>query len=350
MPPTASLTADRTSVLPNETVLLTWSSQNATECRGFGPPAATLPTIPTSGSQVTAPLTQTTRFQIVCGNPVMGAGTAYVDVEVAIPKSRVALESMLRDLPSYIDRALATNQSLLAGNPLIASYIQTKIAMLQNPNLVAEINNGQYWAESSTASRVPVVALFPAGSMRAGATRAVQTIELALPVLENFMATPLSASFIRMWYGFVMGNTGGGGEINTEDQDTYEARTGADRLPYEAILCHEIAHSFIGNESLTQFLELYVYNMLQTNSQDLRVWVFTRKYVAWDPSNHGIHALLDVYQLIGPGAMSRAYKVLYLLGPPYGQPLSAEGKQAFIDQAPSALKVQVAEKMDMVTY
>ena len=136
-----------------------------------------------------------------------------------------------------------------------------------------------------------------------------------------------------------------------EDQSTYEARTGAGRwLPYEAILYRELSHSFIGNESLTQFLELYVYNVLQTNSQDLQVWMVTRNYVAWDPSNHGVYALLDVYQLIGPSAIASAYRKVYPLYPPYGQPLSAECKQAFIDQAPSALKAQVADKMAMVTY
>ena len=82
-PPTASIVAEPTVVLPNETVRLTWSSQNATECRVFDwPNAATTPTLPASGSQVTAPLTRTTRFQIICGNPVMGAGTAEVAVRV----------------------------------------------------------------------------------------------------------------------------------------------------------------------------------------------------------------------------------------------------------------------------
>ena len=88
-PPTASIVADPTAVLPNGTVLLTWSSQNATECRGFLGLPGTMPTLPTSGSQVTAPLTETTRFQIICGNPVMGAGIAEVVVRVVIPKFTV---------------------------------------------------------------------------------------------------------------------------------------------------------------------------------------------------------------------------------------------------------------------
>lgn len=85
-PPVASIVADRTEVLRNETVLLTWSSQNATECKGFVGLPGTMPAIPTSGSQVTAPLTETTRFQIICGNPVFGAGIAEVVVTVKMPK------------------------------------------------------------------------------------------------------------------------------------------------------------------------------------------------------------------------------------------------------------------------
>ena len=74
-PPSASLTADPSWVQPNTSVQLAWSSQNATECRGFLGPPGTMPTLPPSGSQVTAPLTETTRFQIICHNPVFGAGS-----------------------------------------------------------------------------------------------------------------------------------------------------------------------------------------------------------------------------------------------------------------------------------
>lgn len=81
-PPSVSLTADPTSVVPNGTVLLTWSSQNATECRGFLGLPAELPPLPTSGAQRTEPLTETTTFRIVCGNPVFREGLAEVEVKV----------------------------------------------------------------------------------------------------------------------------------------------------------------------------------------------------------------------------------------------------------------------------
>jgi hypothetical protein len=46
-------------------------------------------------------------------------------------------------------------------------------------------------------------------------------------------------------------------------------------------------------------------------------------------------ALLDVYRLVGRDAMARAYRAIYVLAPPYGTMLSAECKQASIDEAPA---------------
>lgn len=162
------------------------------------------------------------------------------------------------------------------------------------------------------------------------------------------MAAPFPASVIRLWYGFIVGNRGGSGSLHMEDRESYEARMTAFMVPYEVTLVHELSHTYISHESLDQFLELYVYNMIHTNSQNVQEWVFKRDYVASRASNEGIHALLDVYQLIGPEAMANAYRAVYPLRPPYG-PLSNECKQVFIDQAPSALKGRVSDKMAKVT-
>jgi hypothetical protein len=202
---------------------------------------------------------------------------------------------------------------------------------------------------SVNGRRIPIVALFPLESMRTDAAQAVDSIAEALPILEDFMKTPHPVNVIHIWYGFVVGSFGGG-DISTEDRATYEARiSGQGAMPFEAILDHELSHTYIKHESMDQFLELYAYNLVHTSSPDLQSWVFTRGYVAWRRSNEGIYALLDVYQLIGRNAMSNAYNVVYALRPPYGQPLSSECKQAFIDEAPEASKTQVADKMAKVT-
>jgi hypothetical protein len=100
-------------------------------------------------------------------------------------------------------------------------------------------------------------------------------IASAVPIIEEFMAMPFPVGSVRVWYGFKIGNSGGGGVIYTEDRTTYETRTGPTRLPYDAILCHEASHSYVGNESLTQFLELYAYNVVRTGSADPMSWTFT---------------------------------------------------------------------------
>jgi len=135
-----------------------------------------------------------------------------------------------------------------------------------------------------------------------------------------------------------------------EDAATYGMRTGPERLPYEAILYHELSHSYISNESLRQFLELYIYNQLRTGASNVESWVFTRNYVPWLASNQDSAALLDVYQLIGHDAMARAYRAVYPLRPPHGQPLSAECRQAFVDQAPESARTQVAALVARVTF
>jgi len=262
--------------------------------------------------------------------------------------------AMLLELPSYIARALAENQANLPRNPHNAVQIQAKIAMLQNPSLAAEIIDGHFYVEGGVSSRngriIPVVAVFAREAMRAEATDTVRSIELALPVLENFMATAFPRDVIRVWYGFIIGNRGGGGTLYMEDRTTYESRTSEGRLPYEAITDHELAHSYISHEALTQFLELYTYNMVHTGSADPRSWAFARSCVALSSANEGVCALLDVHLLIGPDAMAAAYATVRGLNPPYGQPLDPAVKQVFVDHAPAALKAEIAAKMDRVTY
>jgi hypothetical protein len=265
-----------------------------------------------------------------------------------------ALTSMLEGLSAYISQALQTNQDLLPRNPQSTSQLQAKIAILQNPSLGADIINGRRWAEGQATSMngrvIPIVTVFPVESMRNEATDAVRTLEPVMPLLESFFDTPFPTPVIRVWYGFVIGNTGGGGVIYSEDRSTYEGRTGPSRLPYDAILCHELGHSYIGTESLTQFLELYAYNVIRTGSTDTQSWIFTRGWVPNLPTNQDVAAVLDIYRLIGHDAMRRAYRTIYPLRPPYGQALSQAVIQAFVAQVPVALQAQVTDKLAKVTF
>lgn len=131
-----------------------------------------------------------------------------------------------------------------------------------------------------------------------------------------------------------------------EDRGTYAARGGGiTSHPHDPILAHELAHTYIGHEWLTQFLHLYVHNVIETGSEDVNQWIFLnhQDYVAFSEGNTLWKALLDIYQLIGPEAMGRAYHDLHLIGVPYGSELSPEARQTFIDQAPANVKDQVRE-------
>jgi hypothetical protein len=256
---------------------------------------------------------------------------------------------MLDTLPGYLTSVLAENQALLPSNPQSASYIQAKIAMLQDPNLATAIRNDRRWAESGS-SRIPIACVFPLESMRGEAHLAVTTLEPVLTLLEEFFAKPFPTPAVRVWYGFKIGNTGGGGAIFSEDRTTYETRTGPNRLPFDAILSHELGHSYVGSESLNQFLELYTYNVIRTGSRVPSEWTFVRNWVPGLATNQGVAAMLDVYQLIGADAMARAYRAIQPLYPPYGSPLSSTVIQTFVDQVLPEHRSQVADKLRRVNF
>jgi hypothetical protein len=203
---------------------------------------------------------------------------------------------------------------------------------------------------SSGGRSIPISAVFALESMRAEAGQALQTLGPVVPVLEEFFDRPFPAAAIRLWYGFVIGNSGGGGSIYAEDRTTYETRTEPSRLPYDAILCHELGHSYIPNESLTQFLEMYAYNVIRTGATDPLTWSYTRSWIPDAPANQDSAAVMDIYKAIGPETMKRAYRATYPLEPAYGQPLSSAVVQAFVAQVPASLQSTVAAKLAKVTF
>lgn len=297
-----------------------------------------------------------------CGGPAPTPASAPAPAPTPTPASSpspapsppagplsATVTSMLAALPAYLVSVLAENQELLPRNPQSATYIQAKIAMLQDPTLAAAIRDGRRWAESAS-SRTPIACVFPLESMRSEANLAVATLEPVLPLLEEFFAKPFPTPAVRVWYGFKIGNTGGGGAIYSEDRTTYETRTGPTRLPFDAILSHELGHSYIGNESLNQFLELYAYNVIRTGSRSPSAWTFVRNWVPSLATNQDVAAMLDVYQLIGYDAMARAYRAIQPLNPPYGSPLSSTVIQAFVDQVSPEHRSQVTDKLRRVTF
>jgi hypothetical protein len=270
-----------------------------------------------------------------------------------IPSGVSALvASMFQQLPAYIQSTLAENQANLPRNPQAAAAINAKIALLQRPGLAADISAGRLFVESSVTStdgrRISMAAMFPEERYRTEAVAALDVTARSLPHLERFMDTPFPATTLRLWYGFTVGNSGGNAVLDMEDRTSYESRTPASRQPYDAILAHEIAHTYIGNEAMTQFLELYAYNRALGAGPDLATWTFTRGYTGPGDANESSALLLDVYGLIGHDAMSRAYKAAVPLRPPYGQPIPEPVIDAFVDEAPPPMKEQVRAKLARV--
>ncbi|HXT70683.1 MAG TPA: hypothetical protein VN700_13055 [Vicinamibacterales bacterium] len=255
---------------------------------------------------------------------------------------------MLNGLQSYMTSVLAENQSLLPNNPQSQTYIQAKIAALQQPSLYADIVNGRRWNEGQAASSigpaVPVATVFMLESMRSESGDAVRVIEAALPLLETFFNVRFPTANVRIWYGFKVGNSGGGGQIYTEDRTTYVTRTTASRKPHDAIMMHELSHTYMSNECFNQFLEFYVFNLIATGSTDFSRWTYTQN------SLPGVDALFDIYKLIGPDAMRDAYRAVYPLRPPYGSPLSQAVIQAFLSAVPQQHQATVSTKLAIVNF
>ena len=262
----------------------------------------------------------------------------------------VQLSSMLGQMSTNFAAWRAQLQADLPRNLQNAAYFQAKIDMLGDPTLPAAVITNQRWAEGQTSSGALVSCVFALESMRGEAGQAVQVVAGGLPILEGFMGLPFPATGLRLWYGFVMGNSGGGGAIYSEDRTTYETRTGPSRLPFNAILGHESGHSYISHESLNQFLELYVYNVMQTGSASLESWTFTRGWTPGAAGNIGVAAVLDVYQLVGLETMKRGYRAMYPLRPPYGQGIPQNAINAFVSEVPELLKAQVADKLSRVGF
>ena len=87
--PTAVLKADPTSVAPNGTTTLSWTSTDATACTASNGWTGSRPP---SGTETSAALTATTTFALVCTGPG-GTSTTSVDVTVAYPQPTVTLNA-----------------------------------------------------------------------------------------------------------------------------------------------------------------------------------------------------------------------------------------------------------------
>lgn len=269
-------------------------------------------------------------------------------------QEQAAVNLVIAQLKNSFTSFLACLTESMPKNPGSEALYAAKIAVLEDPELYNRIINGNFFlvdtVPSVSGKPIALVAIYPNPTMRAEAWYALQVAKLSLPLLEEFMGTPFPSTVITVHYGFMMGSSGGGGGLIMEDKTTYMGRWKPPMMPYDPVICHELSHAYIGHEGLNQFLEIFVYNRLLGRASAFGDWVFVRDYKAWKGTKTGYAAILDVYQLIGLGATQGAYRTVYQLKPPYGQVLPGNCKQAFVDQAPEALKAQVRAIVANITY
>lgn len=278
-------------------------------------------------------------------------GTGQLTVLTPGPITELGLiDVMLAQLPAKIERAITTNEDLLPNNPHLADYIRATTADLRKPGLAQEIMQGRQYVSISVTSvdgrSIPVVAVFTRESMRASAVRVLEQIRRVMPIMEAFMGNPYPSDRVTVWYAFGISTNS---EINLEDEAGYIARTPAGRLPYEAIVAHEFTHSMMGHERLNQFLEVYAVNMIRHQSERFEDWTYTQRYVANNNLAKDVSTIIDIYRIIGPERMKAAYRRLYPLRLRYGVPLTAEGKQIFVDAAQEADRARVRALVEFIS-
>lgn len=260
----------------------------------------------------------------------------------------VTVRGMLQSVATYIVLTYAELQESRPRNPQLDAQYTAKLTMLAAPGLISQIFNGRQWIEGSASTvrgAVPIGAVFPDHAMWNEATDTVRLAEMYLPVLVEFFDEAFPTGELEIWYGFKMGNSGGGGAVYTEDRTTYQARSIPSMLKFDAIIAHEIGHTYMGNEALTQFLELFALNVSHGRGVDPLAWTETRGWTPTQATSFGVTYVMDIYHRIGLEAIRRAYRAVRVIRPAYGQPLSEAALAAFLAEVPPADRAFVEAKL-----
>lgn len=255
---------------------------------------------------------------------------------------------MLRQLPSRIAFSYQENIDLIPRNRSRTSFYEEKLAMLATPGLIDQIVNDRRWVDGTAVTVhgiTPIGAVFPLEWMRGECADAVRLIEDALPILVEFMGAPFPTGRLEFWYGFKLGATGGGGLMTVVDRTTSDIANSGAAITYDAMLVHEASHSFILNEALNQFLELYVHNVRLGLGVDPLGWAETRGWSPTTPSQFGVNGVMDIYHVVGLDPIRRAYRAIAPLNPAYGRPLTDAVIAAFVAEMPEEQRAFVEERL-----
>ena len=257
------------------------------------------------------------------------------------------ISSMLGQLAARIAFSYQENLDLIPRNRQLTALLEQKLAMLATPGLINQIVDDRRWVEGRAMTVhgvLPIGAVFPLEPMRGECADAVGVLEASLPFLVEFMGEPFPSAGLEVWYGFKLGASGGGGRISIVDRTTSNAYTTGSH-PYEATLAHEAAHSYMSNEALNQFLELYAYNMRLGLGTDPLEWQYTRGWNQTTPSPFGVNGVMDIYHAVGLDPIRRAYRAIAPLRPAYGRPLTDAAIAAFVAELPEEHRAFAEERL-----
>lgn len=280
--------------------------------------------------------------------PTGSSGPAPFTTPPLPPGLSPLLESMLLGLGGYLTGVRSDLQANAPYNPGLSAYYQSKISMLSSPTLIQDVVNGRRWVEGQGATSrgaVPIASVFPLENMRAEATETIGASARYLAILVDYFNEAFPTGALKVWYGFTIGMSGGNGAMYLEDRGTYDQRRSGSGTLFAQSVAHELAHSYIGNEALTQFLELHVYNTDLGLGPDPATWVQTRGWTPTQPSSFGATYVLDVAHRVGPDVMRRAFLAVRPLRPAYGQPLSQAVIAAFLAEVPAEHRAYVQERL-----
>jgi hypothetical protein len=258
------------------------------------------------------------------------------------------MAGMLNQLPARIAFSYQENLDLIPRNRDKTAFYEQKLEMLATPGLINQIVDDRRWVEGSavtTRGVTPIGGVFPLEWMRGECADAVRVLEESLPFLVEFMGQAFPTGRLEVWYGFKLGASGGSGLITTVDRTTALAANPEPSLSYEAVLAHEASHSYIRNEALNQFLELFVYNMRLGLGPDPLNWTATRGWSPTTASPFGVNGVMDIYHVVGLDPIRRAYRAVAPLNPDYGRPLTNAVIAAFVAEMPEEHRAFAEERL-----
>jgi hypothetical protein len=191
------------------------------------------------------------------------------------------------------------------------------VSIIQNELFKTYTYKGNY-------KEIPIVIIYPQIDMR----NTVENISILLSQtiyrLEKiFGEYPEPDLFIL--YGFSLDTNS---IIQLEDKETFDERNRelielnqgviGGIINWHQLLPHELSHSYFESEAITQFLEIYIINLITQNSSDTRDWKSGRNDWTFNDEgyieleNYGSPGLLKIYNLIGQEKMELLLNELYI--------------------------------------